>query len=216
MPEAHVHTLAASATSSASLSISVGTPIWLHWLRIAKEQTARARHGANTAPSPPSAGDVTTEVAGRVTDEMYPAMMAIAAAAFALDGLYDQVRGLAPPRPAKGRPKRQRLILETLKHAFAIGSYAQSWLVEFDWLDELRDPAVHPEHKTGPVVAHPSGWGNFATEYTEYSANNAERALVLLQEVLRVCVEKPKPASRAWAEGTGKSALADLETPARA
>ena len=148
MPKAHVHTFAASATSSASLSISVGTPIWLHWLRIAKEQTARARRGANTAPSPPSAGEVTTEMAGSITDEMYPAMMAIAAVAFALDGLYDQVRGLAPPRPAKGRPKRERLILETLKHAFAIGSYAQSWLVEFDWLDELRDPAVHPEHHT--------------------------------------------------------------------
>jgi hypothetical protein len=210
VPEAHVHTFAASATSSASLSISVGTPIWLHWLRIAKEQTTHARRGANTAPSPLLASDVMTEMTGSVTDEMYPAMMAIAAAAFALDGLYDQVRSLAPPRPAKGRPKRQRLILETLKHAFAIGSYAQSWLAEFDWLNELRDPAVHPEHKTGPAVAHPSGWGNFAVEYTEYSADNAERALALLQEVLRVCVEKPKPASRTWAEGTGKSALAEL------
>jgi len=215
VPEAHVHTLTASATTSASLSISVGTPIWLHWLRIAKEQTALARRGADTTPSPQSPGDVTTETAGSVTDEMYPAMVAIAAAAFALDGLYDQVRGLAPPRPAKGRPKRQRLILETLKHAFAIGSYAQRWLVEFDWLDELRDPAVHPEHKTGPVVAHPSGWGNFAVEYTEYSADNAERAMALLQEVLRVCVENPKPASRTWAEGTGKSALAEM-TPAQA
>lgn len=215
MPEAHVHTLVASATSSASLAISVGTPIWLHWLRIAKEQTVRARRAANSAPSPPSLGDVTTETVGSVTDEMYPAMVAIAAAAFALDGLYDQVRGLAPPRPAKGRPKRQRLILETLKHAFAVGSYAQGWLVEFDWLDELRDPAVHPKHKAGPAVAHPSGWGNFAVEYTEYSADNAERALALLQEVLRVCVEKPKPASRTWAEGTGKSALAEL-MPAQA
>ena len=210
MPKAHVHTFAATATSSASLSISVGTPIWLHWLRIAKEQSARARRGANTAPSRPSAGEVTTEMAGSITDEMYPAMMAIAAVAFALDGLYDQVRGLAPPRPAKGRPKRQRLILETLKHAFAIGSYAQSWLAEFDWLDELRDPAVHPEHKAGPVVAHPSGWGNFAAEYTEYSANNAERALALLREVLQVCVETPKLASRTWAGGTGSSALIEL------
>jgi hypothetical protein len=181
--------------SGTSLEISIGTPVWLHWLRIAKAQTALARAAAAKAP------------AGRVTDEMYPAMIAITATAHALDGLYDQIRLLAPPRPKGGRPKRQRLILETLKQCFSIGKYWKGWLIEFDWLDQLRDPAVHPEHKTGPVVVHPSGWGNFAAEYVDYSAANAEKVLALLEDVLRTCVANPKPASREWAEGSGKTAL---------
>ncbi len=206
----HVHTLAATATSSASLEISVGTPIWLHWMRIAKAHTALARVGADKAPGPPTPGVVFEKQQGRITEEMYPAMVAITATAHTLDGLYDQIRILAPLSSRKGRPKRQRVILETLKHAFQVGKHAQIWLAEFDWLYDLRDPAVHPHHKTGPVVAHPSGWGNFAAEYTEYSADNAERALALLESVLRICVEHPRATSRTWATGTGQAALNEL------
>ncbi len=97
---------AAVGFSGTSLDISVGTPVWLHWLRIAKTQTALARSAADKAP------------AGWVIDEMYPAMIAITATAHALDGLYDQIKLFAPPRPKGGRPARQRLILETLKQCF--------------------------------------------------------------------------------------------------
>jgi hypothetical protein len=102
------------------------------------------------------------------------------------------------------------LNLETLKHSFMIGRHAHKWLAAFDWLYALRDPAVHPEHKTGPAVARPSGWGNFAAEYANYSANNAEKAPALLDEVLEVCVANPRTESREWAEGAAKAALAQL------
>ncbi len=144
-----------------------------------------------------------------MADEMHPAMIAITATAHALDGLYDQIRGFAPAR-RKGRPARQRLILETIRECFNVSKHWKGWLVQFDWLDGLRDPAVHPEHKAGPVVQHPSGWGGTAPEYVDYSAANAEKALVLLDDVLRTCAENPKPATREWAEGTGRVALNEL------
>lgn len=181
MPAARLELAPATATFGTSLGISVGTPIWLHWLRIGRDQTALARKAADKAP------------AGNVADEMYPAMIAITATAHALDGLYDQIRLYVPKRP-KGRPARQRLILETIKQCFLVGTDQQRWLELFDWLDALRDPAVHPEHKAGPALAHPSGWvGNVAAEYVEYSAANAEKALALLEDVLRTCVAKPRP-----------------------
>ena len=194
-------------------TLSVGTPIWLHWLRIAKSLTRQARAGADTAPPEGSPTEVVLESdskVGHINDEMYPAMVAIAAVAFALDGLYDQVRDFAPIQ-FSGRPNRQRRILETLKVAFSVGKYWEGWLVEFDWLDGLRDPAVHPSHVARPVVSHPSGWGNVPVEYVEYSADNAEKALGLLENVLRKCVENPRPASCEWAEGTGRATLTELE-----
>jgi hypothetical protein len=88
-------------------------------------------------------------------DEMHPAMIAITASAHALDGLYDQLKCVAPK--FSGRPARQRMILETLKQGFSPGKKANVWLSEFDRLDALRDPAVHPEQKSGPPANHPGG-----------------------------------------------------------
>lgn len=211
VPAVRIDLAPAVATSSASLEISVGTPIWLHWLRIAKAQTTLARAGADRAPAPAQISVVVEpRPVGTITDEMYPAMVAIMATAHALDGLYDQIRGFAPSRQGKGRPARQRVILEAIKDCFKVGKHWQRWLVELDWLFALRDPAVHPMHKAGPTVVHPSAWGNVAAEYADYSADNAERALKLLEDVLRTCVDNAKPASREWATGTGKAALNDL------
>jgi hypothetical protein len=166
-----------------------------------------ARTGAERAPPPPVQGAVFTEnPKGNIIEEMHPAMVAITATAHALDGLYDEIRPLAQLPASKGRPKRQRRILEALKHAFKVGKHGQIWLGELDWLFDLRDPAVHPVKKTGPPIPHPSGWGNFAAEYTEYSADAAERALALLESVLRTCVANPRELSRPWAEGDGKAA----------
>ncbi len=177
--------MSASSTSSASLTLSISTPVWAHWARIAVAQTALARQAASLAP------------AGSILDEMHPAMIAITAVAHTLDGLYDQLRFVAPV--STGRPKRQRRILETLKCGFVLGRKGQLWLPDFDALFALRDPAVHPQVKQSPPVTHPC-WGNVAAEYVEYSADSAEWALGLLRDVLRTCVDNPRTSTRGWAE----------------
>ncbi len=210
MPPVRIDLQPAVATSSASLELQLGAPIWIHWIRIAKVQTALARAGAENAPSPSEAGAVFQEPArGTMTDEMYPAMLAIAAVTSVLEGLYDQLKPHAPRVQGKrpGRPNRKNAIVERLKLCFHVGRQSHGWLVELGWLYGLRDRQLHPEHKAWPVVAHPSGWGNVPALYADYSADNAENALALLEDVLRTCVENPKPVARAWAGGTGKGAL---------
>jgi hypothetical protein len=213
MPPVRLGLQPAVATSSASLDLQLGAPIWIHWISIAKVQTELARAGAERAPSPPKAGAVFQEPArGTMTDEMYPAMLAITAVTSVLEGLYDQLRPHAPSVPGKrsGRPNRKNAIIERLKLCFHVGMKSHGWLVELGWLYGLRDRQLHPEHKVWAVVAHPSGWGNVPALYADYSAHNAEKALALLEDVLRTCVENPKPTARAWAEGTGKGALGAL------
>jgi hypothetical protein len=195
--------------------LQVGAPIWIHWIRIAKAQTALARAGADTAPPPATTiaeilAAAEEPVRGTMTDEMYPAMIAITAVTSVLDGLYDQLAPFAPP--VAGPAKRHRRILERLKLCFSVGSESHEWLAEFDWLYALRDRQLHPEHKAWRVVAHPSGWPNVPALYADYSADNAEKALALLEDILRACIAHPKAAARQWAEGTGKGALAELSS----
>jgi len=154
----------------------VSTPLWLHWARIARDQTAVARRAADASPN------------GSVLDEMHRSMNAISAVAHALDGLYGIFRPIAPPF-APGTA-RHRVILETFKHGFKLGKKGHDWLGEFDWLDGLRDPAIHPEVKFSEPT--PTRWGNVAAEYALYSAESAERALNLLYDVLRTLLGNPK------------------------
>jgi hypothetical protein len=201
-----------AGTSSASLTLDVGTPLWLHWMRIAKSTAKQARRAAGTAPEAPAIGALLSaddEEVGHVNHEMYPAMVAITATAFALDGMYDQVRDFAHT-PFKAGVPRQRQILETLKVGFSIGKVSHAWLPRFDWLFGLRDRAAHHDHQARPTVQHPSGWGNLPAEYSDYSAGNAEKALALFEDVLSKCVDHPKPVSRQWAEGTGRWVLEEL------
>jgi hypothetical protein len=203
----------ATAVSSASLELQLGAPIWIHWIRIAKAQTALARAGAEKAPPPPRIDAVVQEVRGTMTDEMYPAMIAIIAATTVLDGLHDQLQPYAPApasRRSGGRPNRQNSIVERLKLCFDVGKQSHRWLDDFGWLYGLRDRQLHPEHKAWPVVAHPSGWGNVPILYADYSADNAEKALALLRDVVQTCVASPKPGSRPWTDGTGRAAVGEL------
>jgi hypothetical protein len=215
MPPVRIDLNPAVAESSAVLDeLQIGAPIWIHWIRIAKAQTALARGGAETAPPPAATilAALQEPVRGTMTDEMYPAMIAIITVTIVLDGLYDQLKPFAPvvPRSVDHRPNRQNSIVERLKLCFSVGKQSHRWIGEFEWLYGLRHPAVHPKHKAHPVVAHPSGWGNVPALYADYSADNAEKALALLENVLRTCVDNPKPAARTWAEGTGKGALGEL------
>lgn len=215
MPPVRINLAPAVSRSSASLELQLGAPIWIHWIRIAKAQTALARAGAEAAPPPPILGEVIrSRVWGTMTDEMYPAMIAITAVTFVLDGLYDQLKAIVPAAPSSrkcgDRPNRGNSIVERLKLCFNVGKQSHNWLGEFGWLYGLRNPAVHPEHKPWPVVVHPSGWGNVAALYADYSADSAEKALSLLEAVLRACVDSPKPIAREWAEGTGKATLGEL------
>jgi hypothetical protein len=75
-------------------------------------------------------------------------MVAVAAAAFALDALYAKINAMLEPaaRPRVGaRVRRAARVGETLKAALELGGRATSWQARIPALFELRDDLVHFE-----------------------------------------------------------------------
>lgn len=164
-------------------SVRMVTPVWVYWCEIAQEQTQLAVRAARSNDP---------------HGELLASMVAIAAAAHALDGLYGSLKPMVGSAPSDAA--RHRQVLELLKHGFAIGKKSHEWADEFEWLFELRDWAVHHGESDLEPVRHPTLPTNVAPESAAYSATSAERAFELLRDVLRTCLRNPKPATREWAE----------------
>jgi len=104
------------------------TPTWLYWAKVAQAHADLAERAVTPeavvdafsaslagmqaeAPNPPQ---------GRDSEEMLAAMVSVAAAAHALDGLYGSVKPLPSLPPSRAR--RPRRITEALKAGSASGS----------------------------------------------------------------------------------------------
>ncbi len=76
-------------------------------------------------------------------------MVAVSAAAHAIDGFYGDVDEHIPVSDAlratwkKNDTPRPSRILETLRAGFRVGNRTNEWPREFRWLAGLRDAAVH-------------------------------------------------------------------------
>jgi hypothetical protein len=141
------------------------------------------RHGLDYAPS--------------FADEFLASLVAVSAAAHALDAMYGQLitpelRGAGP----KDDAGREAHIRECLKRRFATGKRDATWITEFRWLFGLRDAAVHAEAVQSPSVPHPSGITHSGQMNADYSAESSVRAVDLLFDVLTTCRDHPKPADR--------------------
>lgn len=129
-------------------------------------------------------------------------MLAVAAAAHALDGLYGSVKRYVQRPTSKARRPRQ--ILETLKHGFVVGKQAQRWMAELDWLFDLRDSIVHHGDDYGPLrVVHESEDLLVAVpvELSNLSSKSAARAAWIAREIVDTCRSNPKPLSSDWVRG---------------
>lgn len=132
--------------------------------------------------------------------EMVYSMVAVGAAAYALDGFYGSIKPLV--NPPRSRGKRSRQILEALKLGFRIGSHAPRWQGELDWLFETRDSSVHHAEDFRPVVVSRTTEKTILAggpECFSFSAESAGRAALLTFEIVRSCLERPKAATKAWA-----------------
>jgi hypothetical protein len=189
------------------------TRLMLHWATIAVRHEALARRERWELER---RRDIT---GGRIdpTKEMHAALIAISAVAHTLDALYGEIRNLALPpalratwaKPRSG-PPRQEKIVQALKHGFAIGKQAEHWAEELDWLDGLRDAAVHPKIEFREAKEHPVA-GPTAPAYAEYSLESAGRAVDLMLDVFAMCGTAPKPGLEQWAEEVDKNIAPMLE-----
>lgn len=183
-----------SRTVVSAPTILIASYVYFTWAEIAIEQEELARVARAELLA---AGD-DAEVGAQLAREYRAAMQAVAAAAHSIDGLYGV---LAPPVRVRG--VRQRVILERLKLLFDLRKKGSEWLPRFDWLDDLRDSAVHPKFGAEEAEPHPSGI-NVARENATYTVETAMQAVDLMLEVLAACMAVPKigePDAVRWAEG---------------
>jgi hypothetical protein len=184
-------------------------PLWFYWMEISQRQAEIAEANRSSdemidALSAALAGEERErpdESDRNAKDGTFAAMIAIAAAAFAIDALYGTVKPLI--KPPESSAARERQILECLKVGFEIGPHAERWLKELDWLFEIRRNGVHHAEKLSPtivvrVTSETAVLGG--PETFSFTAEAARRAADFATELIETCMENPKPATAEWAE----------------
>jgi hypothetical protein len=181
-------------------SFPVKSPLWIVWVEIATEHERAARE-ARAALALTDAGQPL-----HLRRELAPAMIAITAAAFAVDGIASELEELVVPAETralwrKNHLRRRSRILETLKGGCEHGGLkSEQWNRELAWLfDELRNPAVHHRARFEETVPHPLGV-NTAPVYLDYSCERASEAVAFLFDVLRETTSRPKRVLPEWAD----------------
>jgi len=179
-------------------TVLVRSHLWIWWAEIAIDQLRQARAFRAQAIEVRASGDESSRFAELIGQETKAAMVAIAAAAHALDALFGAVRELVPEAKTN---RRWSTILETLKRTSVIKGSAGGgrWAREFEWLFDLRDSALHFQESQAETVPHPTGT-NTGPENVLYSLEPAERAVALLLEVLETCTADPRPPLDEWAK----------------
>jgi hypothetical protein len=198
-------------------------PLWSYWEQIARDHAAKAelcrpsdqeideisKKLRDADQDQPEEADrekeatKTPESNGQESgnnQEEFPSLIAVAAAAFAVDALYGAIKPLV--NPPRSDAARCRQIVECLKLGFRVGPQGSEWLSEMDWLFETRDNAVHHAEEHRPLVVvrvteHTVVAGG--SESFAFSAESARRAADLCSEIIKTCIENPKPATSEWA-----------------
>jgi hypothetical protein len=191
---------------SDSIQISISYALWAQWGEIAIEREGRARAARARLVAQHRHGQ---EIGPEFAAEFLAGLVAVSAAAHALDALYgqlvtDDIKTAGP----KGDAGREAHIRECLKRRFRTGKRDAHWVDEFGWLFRLRDAAVHAREQLLASVPHPSGVTNSGQMSADYSAEAAIRAVDLLVDVLTTCVANPKPQdreARKWTTNYGPS-----------
>lgn len=190
--------------------------MWEQWLDLAERHAAHAdechdpdvTRTASETPEP-------KVVAG--SSEFQHTMLAVVAAANALDGLYGSIRRfVSPPRSSA---KRHRQILEALKLGFDVGGSVQGWHNELDWLFDLRNWVVHHDDVYGPLqIVHetPGDIVLMPVDLLRLQAPSAMRAATLARDVVDTCVKRPKPSTSNWVRGWANWEPGPGETVTRA
>jgi hypothetical protein len=181
--------------ASVSVEIATSTGLWATWASIAIGQEDAAHRARAELARVHAAGGDWGEVS---TAELEASLVAISGAAFAIDGFYGSIKpwsGVASQlvkQWKQQRVARDRQIFEVFKSSFLLGSATNRWPKQFKWLFKLRDDNVHFDEDFRPPVPHPV-IGNTTHERMTYAAENAERAIDLMLEVLTHLVDHPKP-----------------------
>lgn len=205
-----------------SMTVRMRTDMAMVWLQIGHASLARAQRARAAAtiqqPAP--------EFERPLEAEFHSSMVAIAAAAFAVDAFYGQVVAfIAGPGAGKFRSFKGRIILalrrvwggrkrrgraaqviDTLSLGFRFNTSRLAPKVRA--LYKLRRGLVHPESIEAPSEPHPTG-PSTQVEAVRFSLEPARESLETAVELLSTCIRNPKPANAtvvAWCRTYARAA----------
>jgi len=184
-----------------SMITELRTDIFDHWLRIAEEASGQSEAARKAAIE--AAPDDTETFSNALQREFEASMVAVAAAAFAIDAFFASVVEHAPGARVSAKA-RHATILETFKRAFSLSQAQLTALREpLRIMFSLRREAVHPPATWAEPVLHPAFDLGMEPRFVKYRAENAVNAQLLARKLIAVCVRNPKaryPALVAWCE----------------
>jgi hypothetical protein len=195
-----VHDFAKLDSHETTVSVLSTLHLWIHWTEIAIEQTQAASEARARGLPYKTSTDQSHLFSAALHAEMKASMVAISAAAHAIDAFYgatkEKVRTPSTTTDAwetNKSPRRSR-IFEMLKFGCKLGSKTNSWPKECKWLYDARDAAVHYKEIQRDITKHPlHPTGTYTSpELVTYSLEAAERAVKLLFDVLETCLQNPK------------------------
>lgn len=155
--------------------VLISMPLWLHWAAIAVEQEKRAAH-ARVELEQCEADEESTFV----IDELRASMVAVTAAAHAIEGLALGLQRYVGRRRGTTLLKR---IINTFEPLTDASPQVQSRLRAL--FVELRNQAVHPSEELRETVPHPSDrvQSSVAAEQAKYTVEAAREAVDLMLEL---------------------------------
>jgi len=179
---------------------------WPHWADIALRQWRQAELEQRRLLSARDEEDG-RGVHEALHGQYQHAMLAVSAAAFALDALYDSLRPrVGIPQATldawtKRRTARAKRVAEVHRRATQMAAPdARSLRDRMVQVFKLRDQAVHPSHAPTPAVLHPDLGVGVAEVFLRYDAANALAACnVALEAVHRLRQSTLKGDDQRWA-----------------
>ena len=158
---------------------------WITWAEIAIDHEAEARRVRFLKPA----------------EEFRPGLVAITAAAFALDAFYGVAEQLVPD-PGTESP-RGAVVAERLKQGVAGGPKAYTWPLRIKALFKTRREAVHFGEAAAPPVMHDALNSHVSPEVFSWRLEAAQDAVDLVLEVFETWVENPSKLTKDWAAAYG-------------
>jgi hypothetical protein len=181
------------------VTAKIASHFWVSWTDVAIEHARMAGKARQRAVEAPDG----SPAMGKAFDgELKAALVAITAAAFAVDAWFGAVKPMIPLPPhllaawtkSGARPSRAARVSETLNAGFAVGPVAARWGRQLKWLYALRDGAVHHDSLFVEAAPHPSGKSNVSRENAVYTAEASVAAADLALQIVTRCIGSPRPA----------------------
>ncbi len=186
--------------------VHVRLDTWNHWLFVTREMLDKAGDALTRVRAASSSNDDNT-LGIALEEEFRYGMLAISAAAFAIDAFYASVTeryGRHPQHPVwqAGRLARYKQVSETLRWAWNIESEKAKVIRDhLRQVYKLRDTAVHAPAEFRQPIERPDIGRSVEWRFVYFRAENARAAFRIASEIIEAFLrtyEKAPPSLREW------------------